>query len=932
MNSTPFLLGILFFSCGNGDDDRVSAFRSDKKTVLATKAGVLLETQAVCFEPDWGWMGSTAAEPDIRAEQIVYRQTYKARQTPGKLTWTESIRSLDKVLTWEVEATADADLPLTYGAFSLSIGKLLQGGVAEVKSAASGQRRMELPLVRAELKQVDAVVFRTAGGQEFELSIAPPLDVHIDGSMRFKLTGDRLGKGQVQRAVFELRASDRISFFHSLAEIEDNSDTRDWFAFTPTDNVKPGILGMQDWLRVGKGRVKERGDQLFVDGKQVRFWGTNIEYSACKPDKARAERAARWFAKQGVNLIRQHKLTNPGWEGLGSSKSAAIYDPADLKRFDYFNHQLRENGIYYAFSPIWDLRVFEGDRNKLVAYEEIVRNGGGKPTTKGLVWFADDVQDLHIATLVNLVGHKNASTGIRYADDPALAYVEIQNEEDAFFFTVSPAVGRHPTYKRLAAAKFSDWLADRYTSEDAIREAWGSGWNTFEDEGGYRNESLKAKNIFPVSNPWLLDNHGKNHPRATRLRDTARFLFECQNRYYQRATQALRDIGYKGMIVGSNWQAGESSGHFLNLASDAQLSFIDRHNYLAGAVGTPGYAMATGYKFENATTLDRPGSALLSTGLQQVSNKPFMLSEWLAIPPHEWAAAETAIIAFYGMGLQGWDLSAFFSSNHDGFTPTLEFPGDKKFNNQTAHGIGLFPLLSRAVLRGDITEAPVVADRRLSIDQAVEHRYDFDHGTIQEHDLKSFTGTPGMDALAIGRVVVSFGEGQQKSRIEDLRRYRKDDSLHSTTGQLQWHASGDRESGFIVVDSDGTQGVFGFSPSKPQKLGQLTITPKNRYSMVMLTAREQDKDLGNCRQALLLAIARVRNTGMKLGMGTILDVGKAPQILEPVQANIQFHRRPKAIVALDADGHPIGQPISIKDGEIELDTGAHKAFYYLVTY
>jgi hypothetical protein len=71
---------------------------------------------------------------------------------------------------------------------------------------------------------------------------------------------------------------------------------------------------------------------------------------------------------------------------------------------------------------------------------------------------------------------------------------------------------------------------------------------------------------------------------------------------------------------------------------------------------------------------------------------------------------------------------------------------------------------------------------------------------------------------------------------------------------------------------------------------------------------------------------------MKLGMGTILDVGKAPQILEPVKATIQFNRRPQAVVALDADGHPMGKPISIKDGRVELDTGVHKAFYYLVTY
>jgi hypothetical protein len=52
--------------------------------------------------------------------------------------------------------------------------------------------------------------------------------------------------------------------------------------------------------------------------------------------------------------------------------------------------------------------------------------------------------------------------------------------------------------------------------------------------------------------------------------------------------------------------------------------------------------------------IDNPGSGLLSTGMQQVANKTFMLSEWLSVVPSEWAAAETSIISAYGFGLQGW--------------------------------------------------------------------------------------------------------------------------------------------------------------------------------------------------------------------------------------------------------------------------------------
>ena len=46
-------------------------------------------------------------------------------------------------------------------------------------------------------------------------------------------------------------------------------------------------------------------------------------------------------------------------------------------------------------------------------------------------------------------------------------------------------------------------------------------------------------------------------------------------------------------------------------------------------------------------------AALLSTGLQQVASRPFSVSEWLAVHPQETTAAETVIMAAYGMGLQG---------------------------------------------------------------------------------------------------------------------------------------------------------------------------------------------------------------------------------------------------------------------------------------
>lgn len=888
------------------------------------------EAAALVFGPGFAWMGGKTQEPRREDGGTAFSTKFQSGKQGGALNWDETVAAGGSRLTIKIRAASDADLPLTYASMAFAPKQAFRGGEAEVFTADGQSRKLPIPLPRGDAKKIEKVVFRGPSGETLTLTVNPPLDAHIDDAVRLKVAGEKLAAGQAASAEFALDFGKPLVFYASPTEVPDPTDTALWFAFEPKNDTEPGELGMRSWMKIPSKALKIDGDRVLADGKPFKVWGTNIEYSANKPDEKTAQQVARWLAKYGVNVVRMHKLSNPGWEGLGSEQSAADYNPQDLRRFDYLTAQLREQGLLYGFSPLWNLTVFDTDRGRLAAYDEI-KAAGHKETT-GLVWFMKDVQDLHIEKLTKLLDHRNEVTGRRYAEEPALAFVEIQNEEDAFWFIVMPRVLKYPTYKRLLAEQFSDWLAKRYGSQEKLAEAWGAGLGAMQGQGGEAKESLEARNILPLGNPWFFDNQIDGGNNARRLQDTAEFLLESQNNYYRRATEAIRATGYNGPIIASNWQAGEKTAHFLNLWSDAQFGIVDRHNYLAGAAGRPDHIMATGFPFHNSTTLSDPGSAILSTGMQQVAGHPFSLSEWLAIPPLEWAAAETAIIALYGMGLQGWDMSYFFASNSDGFSPTLEYPGNKKFNNLTAHGIGMFPVLSRMVLRGDIKEGDVVANRRLSLNQALRQNYDFTNQAVQEGDLKGFTGTPGHHALAVGRVLVEFTKEDSASEIRKLDAQRSGDTWASTTGQLRWTAPGGYQTGYITVDSAGTQGVLGFAPSEPQKLGQMTITPKDRYSVVMATAMEPDRDLSNCDEALLLAISRVRNTGMKLGHGMILDIGKAPTIIEPVKATIAFKRHPKSVTALDADGHSRVGSVALKDNVLELDTGEHKSVYYVVRF
>src|SRR5581483_8712556 len=146
-------------------------------------------------------------------------------------------------------------------------------------------------------------------------------------------------------------------------------------------------------------------------------------------------------------------------------------DREGLDRFDYFSAQLARRGVYYAWSHTFGFIVCPGNRDRLIAYDEIEQHLQGK--TYAFINFADDVQDLMIEMVVNLLKHKNPHTGKTYAEEPALCFIELQNEDDIFFYTSEGAFNSCPTYRKRFLARFAEWLKERYGSQEKLKAAWG---------------------------------------------------------------------------------------------------------------------------------------------------------------------------------------------------------------------------------------------------------------------------------------------------------------------------------------------------------------------------------------------------------------------------------------------------------------------------
>lgn len=290
-------------------------------------------------------------------------------------------------------------------------------------------------------------------------------------------------------------------------------EQEDWFTFQPKSTTESGAIGMSDWFEKPAGKHGfvqiQDGELVFEDGNPVKFWGVNICSGRPYSDSGRVNKWVDFLAKYGINAVRFHKFTSHGLK----EKISTQLKPEKYQKMDYFHHKLRQEGIYYGWSPIYGHKPKQGDKDKIKAYDEIKNltfpwshlNGA----TSGLVNFAPDLQKLNIQLIVNMLNHRNPYTGMKYANDPALAFVELQNEDNIFWGAIERSLDQSTTYRNMLNRQFSSWLEDNYGSQSALEEAWGA-------ENIPDNQSLKKENIYPQPNHSLFESEYKQAMKANR--------------------------------------------------------------------------------------------------------------------------------------------------------------------------------------------------------------------------------------------------------------------------------------------------------------------------------------------------------------------------------------------------------------------------------
>lgn len=283
----------------------------------------------------------------------------------------------------------------------------------------------------------------------------------------------------------------------------------------PWDDTSPGITDLSPTLSkpAGKGGyITVRPDGHFqAGGQRVRFLGVNMCFGAAVPQKEHAAIVSKRLAKFGINVVRFHHMDTGAWpRGIRNDKVAGTGElhPEAQDRLDYFIAQLKQNGVYANINLLVG-RPFKSADGLPAEIEKLDWKD------RHIVGFFDPKQiELQKEYARNLLGHVNPHTKLSLAEDPAVAFVEINNENGLVHAWLSGDVDRLPeVFRGQLRQQWNAWLRSKHGSTAKLRSAWNVG------EEALDAEMAANGNFAQGLEKWTREQHSPAKMEATLLDD-----------------------------------------------------------------------------------------------------------------------------------------------------------------------------------------------------------------------------------------------------------------------------------------------------------------------------------------------------------------------------------------------------------------------------
>jgi len=665
---------------------------------------------------------------------------------------------------------------------------------------------------------------------------------------------------------------------------EDSRAPARWPFQPPRDMFSPDALldlrGLNEKVAGGHGfvtRSKDGNDFGFSDGAPVRFWAVND--SAFNKD---LDRHARFLAKRGVNMVRVHANITPTNSDLMS---------IDLKERDQLWREvaaMKREGIYVTYSPYW-----AGPARVRPAMGVLDSGGAGN---WGLLFFDHKLQAAYKEWLRQVFTEKNPHTGIPLAQDPALAIIQIQNEDSLLFWTSQGIKG---TARKELRRQFGQFALKKYGSLEKAKEAWG-GAAPSPDQDSPDDFAQGEAALYIV---WQLTQHGGGEGPQRRCADQMQFFTETMRAFNQEIGDYLKkELGCKQLVNAGNWRT----------ANNATMLDAERWSYAANEVmavnryydsvhegKNNGWAIVNGDRFADESVLLRPREFPLA--LKQVEGFPMLVTESSWVPPLGYQSEGPFLVAAY-QSLTGIDAYYWFATGEEDWRQPGSangfMPSEGKWVCATPMLMGQWPAAALMYRRGYVQQGESALVEQRSLEDLWNRRMpiiaeDPGYDPNRDHERLSPQSNikTGVSPLAylVGPVGVKYGGDASQSRVAELGPYVQEDKklVRSVTGQLVW----DYGKGVCTLNAPKVQGATGFLKKEgAMKLGDVELQCGNDYATVLAVSMD-DKPLKDSGKILVQVGTTERPAGWETKPVQLKD--------RPGEEVVSFGHAPWMIVKAD---------------------------------
>jgi hypothetical protein len=622
------------------------------------------------------------------------------------------------------------------------------------------------------------------------------------------------------------------------------------------------------------GFIGVRGGHLAKpDGSRFRIWGVNItdfaRGSIHFPDKEDAAFWAEALARLGVNCVRMHSFDVEAPKGIIAANRGDTreFDTEQLDRLDYFVAELKKRGIYSDLNLNVGRTYKAGDGVK-----DYALIGAGK----ALTYFDPRLIELQKEYARKLLMHYNPYTKSEYRNEPAIAIVELVNEN-----SIVAAWDRGRLNGQKTGGAVENWQDIPPSYERDLTRLYHE-WL-----------QRKGRALVPRLTPDEFAAASKDG-----FETELQFYMDLESGFFRDMQRYLKEtLGSKSLLIGTSDYTYAFSSYPM-VASTSLLDIVDGHG-----------------PWESRPMVGEPlNSVPVRLSRSAVAGKPFVVTEHNHRFPSAYQSEGIPLLAAYG-AFQDWDGIFLYTFEMKPRRTDTHFIASRADLSQDPVKTANLAAGALLFLRADVSAARETVARSYSAEEVKE--------SLRAPSPEDVYFTPGFSSSVALR---------HESRIGSLDRASprapsvKDESpIASDTGELKWYftpgagpltvetdqkfASGASSTGMVTVDSPRTQALIGFLPTYKSAVTNLAADIRNRFAALVLTSLDSRPVMESSRM-LLTATSRVSNTG-----------NGPPTLIEPVTGTIVLRNLAKASAVycepLDGAGRRIGEPVAaerIADG------------------